>query len=194
MGGVKVYRGEFGFRSINPHGLHEAEGFIDFPRKETVARPCFGFFDKVQIPRVQSRNVGKAPGTKGSQDIERLGTLIIRIDHALGVISSGFGCKLFAVHIVPPITGQRNSINLFIRFTPRFGELTRHPSNLDDGHGTSKGHDECHLHNDPERIADVIDVEFLEGFGAVASHEDESLALADSRQFFVEGTDLAREY
>ena len=109
----------------------------------------------------------------------------------MGVVPTGLLGEILTVNNVATVARQSNTILDLVGLRTRLGELSGHASNLDDGHGTAKRQDQTHLQNDPEGIPHVIDVELVEGLGAVAAHEEEALAVAGTGQLLVEGADLA---
>mmetsp|Transcript_18455 Transcript_18455/g.37774 ORF Transcript_18455/g.37774 Transcript_18455/m.37774 type:complete len:220 (+) Transcript_18455:1024-1683(+) len=140
---------------------------------------------------MEPRNVGVSTGRKGSQDIQGLCTLLVGLHHVVGVVSAGFFREFFLVDDVSTVGRKRDAVPGLIGFRAGLGELAGHSSHLDDGHGGSKGQDECHLEEDTEGITDVIDVEFVEGFRAITTHQQKSLSAAGTGQLFVEGSDLS---
>mmetsp|Transcript_33312 Transcript_33312/g.94789 ORF Transcript_33312/g.94789 Transcript_33312/m.94789 type:complete len:356 (-) Transcript_33312:298-1365(-) len=194
VGGVKVSFGESGRGSVDTDGLHEAKRFVDLGGKLSVPATLFGLFDKVQVPGMKSRNIGVSSSGESTKDVKCLRTLMVGFDHVERVVAAGLWCKVFPVDIVSAVTGQSDSITNFIGFTTGFGELTCHAANLNDGHRGSKGQDQGHLQDDTEGITNVIDIELVECFGTVSTHEHKSLTTARPRKLFVKRSDLTSKH
>ena len=191
VGGEEVGLGEVGIGRINANGLHETERLIDLGGKLAVTRTLLGVLHKVQVPSVETTEIGISTGRKGPKDVEGLGTLVVGLDHVEGVVPTSLLGELLGVDDVTAVRGEGNAILDLIGLGSGLGELSGHASNLDDGHGTSKGEDQTHLENDAEGIPNMIDVELIEGLGAVTAHEEEALSVAGTGQLLVEGADLA---
>mmetsp|Transcript_26736 Transcript_26736/g.54551 ORF Transcript_26736/g.54551 Transcript_26736/m.54551 type:complete len:202 (+) Transcript_26736:929-1534(+) len=142
---------------------------------------------------MKTRNVSKSPSAEGAQNVECLGTLVVRFHHQKRVVAACFGSELFLVDIVPTIGWKRHTIDDLVGLTARLGKLSCHATNFDHRHGASEGHDQSHLHNHTEIVTNMVHVEFFEALGAVPSHEDKSLALGNAGKLFVERSDLTGE-
>ena len=115
---------------------------------------------------MQLIDVGKPSGSKGSEDIEGLGILMIALDEGVGSI-------LVLVVIGNPI---------------------HHPSNLDNGKSTAVRQYQRHLQDGLEGIANVVDVVFRQRLGRIIPEKAEPLTLAGPTQTLLEGPNLAGEH
>ena len=191
VGGEEVGLGEVGVGRIDANCLHETERLIDLVGKLAETGTLLGILDKVQVPGMETTEIGISTGRKGPEDVEGLGTLMVGLDHVEGVVPTSLLGELLGVDDVTTVRGQGDAVLDLIRFGTRLGELSGHASNLDDGHGTSKGEDQAHLENDAEGIPNMIDVELIEGLGAVTTHEEETLSVAGAGQLLMQRADLA---
>ena len=127
-------------------------------------------FDKVQVPSVESGDIGVSSGGKGAKDVEGLGRLVVGFHHVKGVVAAGFGREFLAVDNVSPVGRQSHSVPDLVGFRTGFGKLPGHASHLDDGQVGTKGQNQGHLQQDTVGIANVIDVELVKGFGTITTH------------------------
>ena len=191
MGGEKVGLGEVGIGRIDADGLHETERLIDLVGKLAVTGTLLGILHEIQVPGMETTEIGISTGRKGPENVEGLGTLMVGLDHVEGVVPTSLLGELLGVDDVPTVRGEGDAVLDLIGLGTGLGKLSGHASNLDDGHGTSKGEDQAHLQNDTEGIPNMIDVELIEGLGAITAHEEEALSVAGAGQLLMEGADLA---
>mmetsp|Transcript_3301 Transcript_3301/g.6824 ORF Transcript_3301/g.6824 Transcript_3301/m.6824 type:complete len:331 (-) Transcript_3301:514-1506(-) len=171
MSHVEISLGKGGRACVNANGLHETKGFIHLVGKLAVTTSFRSIFDKIQIPRMQTTNIGISSRRKGAENIERLCRLMVGSDHIVWIVSTSFGSEFFGIDNITPVGRQRHITPHFIGFTAGFGKLSRHASDFNDGHGTAKGQHQSHLQNDPKGITHMIHIEFIKGFGTITTHE-----------------------
>mmetsp|Transcript_12399 Transcript_12399/g.27329 ORF Transcript_12399/g.27329 Transcript_12399/m.27329 type:complete len:382 (-) Transcript_12399:527-1672(-) len=188
---IKVSLGKGGCTSVDTNGFHETKRFVNLVGKLAVATSFGGVFDKVQVPGVQTTNVGVSSRRKGTKNVECLCRLVVGANHIVGVVSPGIFGKLFRVDNISPVRWESHVSANFIGFGARFRKLSRHASHLDDRHGTAKGQDQGHLQNDAKGITHVVDIEFLERFGTISTHEQKTLSGTSPGQLFVQGSDFS---
>ena len=126
---------------------------------------------------MQTGDVGVSTDSKGTNDIDGLYKLVVGFHHIEGVVSTSFGCEFFCVDNISTVGREGNSIPYFIRFRTWFRELSSHSAHFDDRYCGSEGHNESHLQNDTESITHVVNVELIEAFSTISSHEKETLSM-----------------
>lgn len=101
--------------------------------------------------------------------------------------------KCITIDIVTPVTGQFHTIDGLEVVRPRLRKLSCHSAHLNDGHLASKHEDDAHLEEDTEGVTDIVGVELLEAFGAVATLQEEGAAQRSLGKAFLKAAALARE-
>lgn len=191
--GEEVDGGEGVAGGVDANGLHEAEGLVDLAGEGAVAGSLGGGLDEIEVPGLEPGDVRISPGGEGAQNVERLRGLVVGLDHVVGVVASGLRRELLAVDDVPAVGGQGDVSPDLVRLRAGLGELPGHAAHLDHRHGRAEREHQGHLQDHAEGVSHVVHVELVECLGAVSAHQEEALAVARSRELFVEGPDFAGE-
>lgn len=138
--------------------------------------------------------VGIAAAGKGAQQVERGGGLRIGAHHALRIVAAAGGVEFDAVDIVAKVAGQRHIADRFGGRGTRLGKLPCHAPHLHNRTFAGESHDDCHLQQHTEGVADVVGVEFGKAFGAVATLQQKRVTIGDISQIILERARFACEH
>mmetsp|Transcript_18160 Transcript_18160/g.37441 ORF Transcript_18160/g.37441 Transcript_18160/m.37441 type:complete len:272 (+) Transcript_18160:746-1561(+) len=179
---------------IDSNSVHEAQRFFDNRCQFSVLGSCWCGFNEIQCPSMQTRQIGVPTAGESTQNIQSLSALIVGFDHPVWVSLSGFGCEgELTVDVVTLVGRKSHAINCFCWARSWFRKLSRHTTNLDDWFGSTMRQNQRHLKNDSKGITNVIDGEFVKGFGTVATKENEGFSLRRKSQLIGQGSDFSGE-
>ena len=167
---------------IDPAGFHEVERLAD-PVGDVgeLVRPGAAAHE-IERPLVHLAQVRIAAGGEGAQQVERSGGLRIGAHHALRIVGPTARFEIDAVDVVAEVARQRHiALCLGVR-AARLGKLACHAADLHHRLLAGKGHDDRHLKQHAESVADIVGMELGEAFGAVSALQQEGLALAPLRR------------
>ncbi len=164
-------------RAVHAAGAHERQGFIDAPGQLAVLVGKRRVGDEVQVPLVHLMQIGKPALCERAQQVQGGGGLVVSLDQALRVRHSAFFVETDAVDDVTPISRERHAIDDFVIGRARLGKLPSHASDLDHRAARSEGHDDRHLQQHLEGVANLRRRKLHEAFGAIAALQQERPAL-----------------
>mmetsp|Transcript_5056 Transcript_5056/g.14650 ORF Transcript_5056/g.14650 Transcript_5056/m.14650 type:complete len:300 (+) Transcript_5056:239-1138(+) len=75
---------------IDSNGVHESQGFLDNRGQLSVLGSDRCGLDEIQSPGMEPRQVGVSSTGESTQDVQGLRTLVVGLDHSLGIGLSGF--------------------------------------------------------------------------------------------------------
>lgn len=123
--------------------------------------------------------VGKTALSKGAQQIQRRGGLVIGLQQALRIGHAALFVETDAVDDIATIGRQRHAFDGFIVGRTRFGELTGHAPDFDHRATGGEGHDDRHLQQHFKGVANLGSGEFRKAFCAIAALQQEGPTLGD---------------
>mmetsp|Transcript_6119 Transcript_6119/g.8554 ORF Transcript_6119/g.8554 Transcript_6119/m.8554 type:complete len:406 (-) Transcript_6119:368-1585(-) len=176
MGRVEVALSERGRPGVHADGLHEAQTLVHLGAHLAVSRAGRQVLHEVEVPGVESGDIGISAHGKGSEDVEGLRGLVVSVQHALRIVHAGLGRELLAVDDVAAVGRQRHAASHFVRLCSGLGKLACHAADFDDRHRATEGQHQGHLEDHSEGVSHVVHAELAEGLGTIASHEKKSLA------------------
>ncbi len=141
-------------RAVQATGTHERQGFVDAVGQLVVLVCQRRVGDEVQVPLVHLVQVGKTALGEGPQQVEAGGGLVIGLQQALRVRDAALGVEADAVDDVAPVSGQGDGADGFIARRAWLGELPGHAPDLDHRAARGKRHDDGHLQQHLEGVAD----------------------------------------
>ncbi len=121
--------------------------------------------------------IGKAALGEGAQQVQGGGGLVVGLQQALRVRYAAFFIEADAVDDVATVGGQGHAVDGFVVGRARLGELPGHAPDLDHRAAGGEGHDDRHLQQHLEGVADFRGGELGEALGAVAALQQEGAAL-----------------
>ena len=138
--------------------------------------------------------VGISAARERAQQVERGGCLGIGADHALRIVAARLGVEFDPVDVIAEVARQGDrTLGLRIR-AARLGELARHAANLHHRPLAGESHDDRHLQQHAERVADVVRVELGKAFRAVPALQQETVAVGNGGQIGLQRTRFARKH
>ena len=122
-------------------------------------------------------HVGEAALGEGAQQVEAGGGLVVGLQQALRVRHAAGGVELDAVDDIATVGRQGHAAEGLVIGRARLGELAGHAPDLDHRAAGGEGHDDGHLQQHLEGVADLRRAELGEALGAVAALQQEGAAL-----------------
>lgn len=138
--------------------------------------------------------VGKAALGEGAQQVEGGGGLVIGLQQAFRVRHTTDRVETDTVDDVATVGRQGHAVDGFIVGRTRLGELPGHAPDLDHRATGGKGHDDCHLQQYLEGVADLRGGELGETLGAVATLQQERPALGHFSELTTQFPGLAGKH
>ena len=182
---------------VGADGLHERQRLVDLAGQLLVALARGRGLHEVGVPSVDLAQVGVAAGDEGAHEVERRGGGVVGVEQPLGVGDARLGGELEAVDHVAAVGREGDLLAVddpgLLVGAARLGVLAGQPAQLHDGHRAGVGHDDGHLQQHPQLVADVVGGDLGEGLRAVAALQQERLAAGDRGQLVGEVVALARE-
>src|SRR6516164_9590137 len=176
---------------IKTAGLHEAKRFRNSISQFNITPRLRAIFDESEHPLSYACQVGVAALREGTQQIECCGRLSIRLNLTARIGSACFISKGDVIDDIASVARQFFSVTLFTRRGTRLCKLTRNSAYLHHRRSSGVGQHHRHLQKHPEEIADIIRAMFGKAFRAIATLQQESFALRDTRQLLLETARLA---
>ena len=179
---------------IEAAGLHEAERLGNAVGQFDVAARLRTVLDEAEHPLPHARQIGVAALRKGAQKIERRRRLAIGGDLPARIGVARLLSEGDVVDDVAAVARQFLAVALFGRRGAWLGELAGDAADLH--HRRSGGISEHHRHlqEHAEEVTDIVGAVFGEAFRAVATLQQESLAVGDARKLLLQTARLAREH
>ncbi|VVN58817.1 hypothetical protein PS685_02935 [Pseudomonas fluorescens] len=166
-------------RAVHAAGTHKGEGFIDTVGQLAVFLCQGRVGDEVQVPLVHLVQVGKAALGKGAQQVQGGGGLVIGLQQAFRVWHAAFFIKADAVDDIASIGRQGHAVDGFVIGRARLGELPGHAPDLDHRAPCREGHDNGHLQQDLERVANLGCRKLRKTLGTITALKQKRPALSD---------------
>ncbi len=161
---------------------HEAQRFGNLFRQGAVTLTLRAARNEAKRPLMDIVQIGIATVGEGAQQVQRRRRLVVGLQQALRIRNTRFRREFHAIDVITAVAGQGHVTNRFDRRRARLAELTGNTADLDHRTAAGKGHDDGHLQDQSEGIADIVGREFLEAFGAVTALQQEGLAIRDFTQ------------
>ncbi len=194
VAGVEIGGAQLGMAfQIEPAGLHEGERLGNPVGELDISLRLLPVGDGFQHPLVDATEARIAAMGEGAQQIEGGGRPAVGLDLPAGIGPAGGFRELDVVDDVAAIARQLLAVALLHRRGARLGELAGDAADLHHRRGGPVGQHHRHLQEDAEEIADVVGAVLGKAFGAVAALEQESLALGDAAERFLEVARLSGE-
>ena len=166
-------------RGVHAAGAHEGQGFIDTVGQVAVLFRQRRVGDEVQVPLVHLVQVGKTTLGKGAQQVQGGSGLMVGLQQAVRVRYPAFFVEADAVDDVPPIGRQGHAIDGFVVGRARLGELPCHPADLDHRTAGGKGHDDGHLQQHFEGVANLRRRKLGKALRAIAALQQKRTPFGD---------------
>ena len=176
---------------VGANGMHETEHFLNAVNGYLV----LGFEGRVanvaETPVERAVEVGDA-GADGAADVvERGGRVVVGTHKTVGVQLALVGVE--AVEDIATERGHLLAVNSLDGGRTRLRVLTSHAADTHDGLVGAPEEDEGHLQKQLDLGLDHILLAIAEELGAIATLQEEGLALSDIAKVFAETDDLVGE-
>jgi len=166
-------------RGVHAAGAHEGQRFVDSVGQMAVLFRKRGACDEIQVPLMHLVQIGKTALSEGAQQVQGGGGLVIGLQQTIRVRHAALLVETDAVDDIAAIGRQGDAINGFVIGGARFGELAGHAPDLDHRATGGKGHDDRHLQQNLEGVADFRGGKLEETLGAIATLQQERATLGD---------------
>ena len=166
-------------RAVHAAGAHEREGFIDAVGEVAVLLGQRRVGDEIQVPLVHLVQVGETALGESAQQVQGCCGLMIGLQQTLRIRHAALFVEADAVDDVATVGRQGYAADGFVVGRTRFGELAGHAPDLDHRAASGEGHDDCHLQQHFEGVADLRGGEFGETFRAIAALQQKRATLGD---------------
>mmetsp|Transcript_25539 Transcript_25539/g.38119 ORF Transcript_25539/g.38119 Transcript_25539/m.38119 type:complete len:385 (+) Transcript_25539:361-1515(+) len=186
----KINLSEFWRTSVDADRFHETKRLVNLGSEFAVPASLIRTLHKIKVPSMQPADISVSSSTECTQDVERLCTLMVGLDHLARIVSAGLLVKGFRVDNISTVGWKSNTVLHLIGLRTRLGKLTGHATNLDHWHGRTESHNKRHLQNHTEGIPHMIDIEFFETFSTISTHEQEPLPLSSASKLFMQSPDF----
>jgi hypothetical protein len=133
--------------------------------------------DEIQVPLMHLMQVGKTALGEGAQQVQGGGGLVIGLQQTIRVRHAALFVETDAVDDVAAIGRQGDAIDGFVVGGARLGELPGHAPDLDHRATGGEGHDNRHLQQHLEGVADFRGGKLEEALGAVATLQQKRATL-----------------
>ncbi|MNQ85886.1 hypothetical protein D3C85_1010620 [compost metagenome] len=181
-------------RAVQAAGTHERQGLVDATRQLAVLFGQCRVGDEVEVPLMHLVHIGETALGEGAQQVEGGGGLVVGLQQALRVGHAAGGVEADAVDDVATVGGQGDIALGLAAGGARLGELAGHAAHLHHRAAGGKGHDDGHLQQHLEGVADLRGGEFDEAFRAITTLEQEGAALGDLGELAAQFARLAGEH
>ncbi|MNQ39937.1 hypothetical protein D3C85_535760 [compost metagenome] len=138
--------------------------------------------------------VGEAALGEGAQQVQRSGGLVVGLQQALGVRYPALGVETDAVDDIAAVGRQGDPADGLVVGRARFGELAGHAPDFHHRTAGGEGHDDGHLQQHLEGVADLRRAELGEALGAVATLQQEGTALGHLAELAAQLAGFAGKY
>ena len=165
---------------IDTAGRHEIERFADAVGHVAILLGPGTATHEVVRPRMNLMQVRVTAARESAEQVQCGGGLVIRLHHPLRIGRAPLCLERDVVDDVTAIGRQLDAFDGFGVGTARLGELAGHAAEFHGRQFGGKGQDNGHLEQHSEGVADVVGVEFGEGFGAVTALKQECFAADDA--------------
>ncbi len=166
-------------RAVQAAGTHELQCFVDARAELVILLGQQRVGDEIEVPLVHLMQVGETALGEGTQQVQAGSGLVVGLQQALRIGYTALGVEVDAIDDVAAVRRQRNAVDGFITCRAWLGELTGHASDLHHRAAGSEGHDDCHLQQHFEGVANLGRREFGEALGAVAALQQERAPARD---------------
>ena len=167
--------------------LHEVERAVDLGRHLLVLAAHLGTEHEVGVPGVHLAQVGVPAGDEGAHEVQRRRRRVVDLHEPLRVVGAGLGGELEAVDGVAAVGRQRDAVAGLEVGRAGLGVLPGQAAQLHDRHRRRVGQHDGHLQQHAQLVAGVVGGHAGEGLGAVATLEQERLAVARRRPAWPSG-------
>ena len=193
MAGIEINRAQLMVRfARQASGRHEIKAVLDAVGHIAVFIRVF-VIGEAERPAMHAVDIGKAPGRKRPQQVERGRSLCVGLQHPgrIGNARGRRGCDI--IDDVALVAVHLDAADNLGRGRARLGELPGDAAHLDHGNLGAIGQHHRHLQHDLEGIADIVGREFRETFGAIAALKQESLTARGGGKLLFQPPRLARK-
>lgn len=121
--------------------------------------------------------VGKPALGEGAQQVEGGGGLVVRLQQAFRVRYAAFFIETDAVDDIATVGRQCHAVDGLVVSRARLGELSGHAPDLDHRAAGRESHDNGHLQQHLEGVADFRSGKLGETFGAIAALQQKRSSL-----------------
>ncbi len=194
MRGVDVRRAQFGMGlGVEPDGPHEAQCLGDPVGDTLIAFGLRAVLDEAEHPAVRVLEIGVAAGGEGAQEVQRRRRLAVGLELPARVRLARLRSEVDVVHDIAAVARQRDAVDRLEIRGAGLGELTGDAADLDDRRSRCVRHDNRHLQENAEEVADVVGRMLAEALGAIPALKQEGLTGGCGAQGALQFARLARE-
>src|SRR5579871_3263600 len=156
--------------------FHEAERFVNSPRRPPVFAGHRRVADPVQVPVVEVMRIDKPAYYQGTNEVDGQSGTLIAAQHEAWVGHSGLGCEVGTIDEIAAIGGQGQAVAGFELLGTRLGILARKAPNAHHALLRAVDQNQAHLQQNFDLVGDRRGVAGIEAFRAIAALQQEALA------------------